>query len=106
MHEPGLHPAFVPAGTLLEPRAKPSGRLLISGRRDRRRTITEPMQPNAEIGVFGHITRVPAADPPQRGGTEMVRRSAERKRQPQRGKARQKGIELSAESAVNMRARH
>ena len=99
MHQPGLHPAFIPARALPEPRPESRRRLLIGRRRQGRRAIAEAIEPNAQIGVFGDVIGVPAADLAQHGRTEMVRRAAKRKRQVQRRQAGQESIELAGVSS-------
>ena len=93
VHQPGLHPALEPARALPEPRAEARRRFLVGGRRNDRGAIAEARQPHAEIGVLGHVVGVPGADPPQHRGAEMVRRAAERQRQPPCREPRQEHVE-------------
>src|SRR5512142_1634689 len=62
MHEPSLHPAFEPARALPEPAAQACRRFFAGGGIDYAASIAKSRQPNAEIGIFGDIIRIPTAD--------------------------------------------
>jgi hypothetical protein len=87
MHDPGLHPTLKPAPALLEPGEESCRGLLVGGGGDHGAHIAKARESHSEIGVFGQIVRIPAADRPQHGGAEVIRRPAERQRQAEARKA-------------------
>jgi hypothetical protein len=62
VHEPGLNPPLEPARSLRKPFRKRLRRDLLSGQRNRFGAITEPLEPEPEIGVLGDVERIPSAD--------------------------------------------
>ncbi len=93
VHEIGLHPALQPAGALPLPDAE-SRRRLLPGRRVQHADVPAgARQADAEVGVLGDVVGIPAADGVEHGAREMVRRAAERHRQPQPLQRRQDAIE-------------
>src|SRR5580704_7869556 len=96
MHQPGLHPAFVPARALLEPCPEASRRFLVGGRRQYIGAIAKTAEAHSKVGVFGQVVGIPAADFAEHGGPEMVRRSAEWQRQMLRCECRHQNVELTS----------
>ena len=94
--EESLHPPLHPADPLPEPRAQGEGRLLAGVGRDHTGPPAQPRQPEAEIRILGDVERIPSAGLLQRQPAEVIRRPAERDRQPPGGERRQQDIEMAA----------
>ena len=62
MYDQRLHPALHPARALLEPGIEVDRRLLAGPAGNGAGFELQPRQPDAEIGVFGDIEGIPAAD--------------------------------------------
>ena len=72
MHQPGLHEAFEPAGSLAQPIAELGIGLLIGEALHHAGAKSEPRQAQAQIRILGHIVGIPAADFPQYVSAKMI----------------------------------
>ncbi|HYU60223.1 MAG TPA: hypothetical protein VEK39_05655 [Solirubrobacterales bacterium] len=79
----GLHVSLDPAGSLANPRPDPRARLLVGRGVDHADAVALDRCTQAEVGVLGHVVRVPSAQPAQRIHAEVIRGSAERDRKPE-----------------------
>ena len=70
-------------------------RFLVGGGADGADAVAEAGDAHADIGVLGDVIGVPGADIAQRGGAEMIGRTAERQRQVERGEPGQENVELA-----------
>ncbi len=89
----GLHPALHPARTLPHPVGKRDRRVLIGRGIDRFDQIAETREAQAEVGVLGDVPGVPAKDPAQQLGAEMIRRAPQRHGHAERAEARIDDVE-------------
>ena len=76
--QPCLHIALVPAGPLLDPVDHVAIGLLARGALQNSSLVAPPSETYAEVGIFGHVVRIPPADTQEDFGAEMVGRAAER----------------------------
>ena len=74
---------------MLDPRDCPGVRLLLRDCLDQFGAIAVPDQPQAQIGIFGHIMGIPAADLFNRRTPQEQRRSTQRHHQPKLLQTRQ-----------------
>ena len=89
----GLHPALRPAAALRQPGIEPGWCLFLRARWQNADMEAEAGETKAEIGIFGHVPGIPAADFAQNPGAKMIGRPAERQRQAKLSKARVQHIE-------------
>ena len=93
MHPPGDGIAFQPARALLDPGQKPAIGFLVRRGVDQLGPEAMPRQPDAQIGILGHVPGIPAADPFQDVAAKEQGGPAKRHHQPQPGDAGQIGAE-------------
>src|SRR5690348_521534 len=93
MNHPGLYPAFEPARPLSQPGMESRWRLLVGGRADHRGVVAKARKAHSQVGVFGHVVGVPRAYLTENYSAEVIRRTAERQRQPPSGKTGKKYVE-------------
>ena len=85
--------AFDPARALADPVPQAAVGFFPGGRIQDLGAVAFAVQPDAQVAVFGHVERVPAAEPTQHVGLEMVARPAQRDRHAHYVQPRQKQIE-------------
>ena len=93
-HQPGLQIALHPARPLVQPRLQFRGGFLVCLRRDHRRAISQPGQPQPDIRILGDIPGIPAASRDQRISPEIIAGSAQRQRSADAREERQPDAEV------------